>query len=160
MKSIFDTGETLYADGGCVLKNPSEIGITWAYCLVDADDKLIRSDYGFIAFKGGTNNQAEMISCVIGMESLPLAWCGTLASDSKITLGRLFEGNAVKNLPLDYVKRAKAAMERLGVVEPKHLDGHATKKQLETGIGKNGNPTSKWNSECDRLANLAKVGHQ
>jgi ribonuclease HI len=151
----------LYADGGVIWDGSaggSSIGGTWAYCATDENDELLFSDSGFVKMEDRltTNNHTEFIAAVKALESMEAGWSGVFACDSKITLGRLFDGDNTKNLPNIWIKRAKEALGRLGVITPMHLDGHATKAQLEAGIGKNGNPVSKWNSECDRLCNAAK----
>ena len=154
--------KTLYCDGGVIYSGSpggSSIGGTWAFVATDEKDEAIFEESGFVKIespKGTTNNHTEFISAVYALEAMDAGWSGTLASDSKITLGRLFEGSPTKNLPDEWVIRGREALLRLGVVIPKHLDGHATKAQLKVGIGKNGNPVSKWNSECDRLCNEAK----
>jgi ribonuclease HI len=154
--------KTLYCDGGVIWSGThggSSIGGTWAYCGVDENNELVISDSGFVKVespKGTTNNHTEFIAAVKALEAMDAGWSGTLACDSKITLGRLFEGSPTKNLPNEWVIRAKDALERLSVITPMHLDGHATKEQLKAGIGKNGNPVSKWNVECDKMCNEAK----
>lgn len=154
--------KTIYADGGVVYSGApggSSIGGTWAFVATDEKDDLLFSDSGFIKVespKGTTNNHTEFIAAVMALEAMELGWSGTLASDSKITLGRLFNGDNTKNLPDEWIDRAQEALNRLGVVTPFHLDGHATIQQLKVGIGKNGNPVSKWNNECDNLCNEAK----
>ena len=151
----------LYTDGGvCYDGNHggSRIGGTWAYCAVDINDELVISDKGFIKLEDRltTNNHTEFLAAIMALEAMDAGWSGTLASDSKITLGRLFEGHNTKNLPEEWIERAEKALERLGVVTPQHLDGHPTKEHLRTGKGKRGNPVSKWNKVCDDLCNEAK----
>ena len=147
----------IYADGGCIGKNPSEIGITWAFCMTDERDELVLQHSGSILLPNGTNNVAELYACVFALESLDAGWSGKLHSDSKITLGRLFEGWAWRNVPLELVRRASASLERLGAVTPVHLDGHPTKAHLKSGVGKRGNPVSRWNVYCDDLCNREKL---
>ncbi len=146
----------LYCDGGVCFDGShgaSNFGGSWAFCAVDANDELLYSDSGFLQVEDRptSNNHTEMYAAIMALESVPEGWSGTLYSDSKITLGRLFEGWRNKNLPEEYVLRAKNALIRLGKVQGKHLDGHPTKAQLEAGIGKRGNPVSKWNIFCDDL---------
>lgn len=148
----------VYTDGGCVGKNPSDIGITWAFCLTDENDEIVAEDFGFVRMNGGTNNVAELYACVKALECLDAGWSGRLFSDSKITLGRLFEGWAMKGISKELADMAVTAVERLGAIVPVQVDGHPTKKQLAEGIGKRGNSVSKWNVRCDYLCNLAKEG--
>jgi ribonuclease HI len=152
----------LYSDGGVIYSGSpggSTIGGTWAFVATDENDEFLFSKSGYIKVespKGTTNNHTEFVATVMALEEMDAGWSGTLACDSKITLGRLFEGNQTKNLPAEWVERAQKALNRLGVVTPKHLDGHASKAQLEVGIGKHGNPVSKWNNLCDDLCGEAK----
>lgn len=148
---------TIYADGGVCGSGTSQIGGTWAVCAVDENDELVWEKSGFHKVEAGTtSNQSEFLAAVVALESMELGWSGTLASDSQITLGRLFKGWSTKNLPLEYIERARRALARLGVITPLQLDGHPTKEQLKTGIGKRGNPVSKWNKRCDYLCGKAK----
>jgi ribonuclease HI len=152
----------LYADGGVIWSGSpggSAIGGTWAFVATDENDEYLFSDSGYIKVespKGTTNNHTEFVAAVMALEAMELGWSGILASDSKITLGRLFNGDNTKNLPNEWIERAKEALKRVGAITPKHLDGHATEKQLKAGFGKHGNPVSKWNNECDKLCNKAK----
>lgn len=154
--------KNLYVDGGVIFdgsSGSSKIGGTWAYCAVDENDELVFSDSGFIKVEDRltTNNHSEMYAAILALESVDAGWSGTLCSDSKITLGRLFNGDNTKNLPDEWIARARKAVERLGVVTPKHLDGHPTKAHLKAGKGKRGNPVSKWNVMCDKLCNDEKA---
>jgi ribonuclease HI len=157
MKNI----KTLYCDGGVIwdgTNGASKIGGTWAYIATDEKDEMVLEASGFVKLEDRptTNNHTEFIAATYALEAMPLGWSGTLASDSKITLGRLFEGEQTKNLPNELVERAQRALDRLGAVTPKHLDGHPTAAHLEAGIGKNGNPVSKWQDRCDKLCGDAK----
>lgn len=157
MKNI----KTLYCDGGVIwdgTPGSSKIGGTWAVVACDEKDEVIFEKSGFhkMEDRETTNNHTEFIAATYALESMDAGWSGTLASDSKVTIGRLFYGESVKNLPASYVTRAKNALERLGVVTPKHLDGHPTAAHLRAGIGKNGNPVSIHQKRCDNLCNLAK----
>lgn len=152
---------TIFCDGGVIWDGSaggSTIGGTWAWVGTDENDELIISESGFIKMEDRetTNNHTEFIAAVKALEAMDAGWSGTLACDSKITLGRLFNGDNTKNLPNEWIVRARKALERLSVVTPKHLDGHPTKAHLEAGIGKRGNPVSKWNLFCDSLCNEAK----
>jgi hypothetical protein len=48
----------------------------------------------------------------------------------------------------------------LGKVDYRHVDGHPTASQLKLGIGKRGNPVSKWNVMADELCNKASMEAQ
>jgi ribonuclease HI len=148
--NIFDSGETLFADGGCVLKNPSDIGVVWAYCLVDSSYNLIREASAFIPLPGGTNNFAEYIALIEGYESLPVGWSGTVASDSQLTLGRMFFNWKTNGLSKELIDRCDEAMYRLGGLTPCHVNGHQTKKQIAE------DPLAFWNDYVDKLCGAAK----
>ncbi len=151
----------LFVDGGLIWDGSpggSTIGGTWAWVAIDEQDELVSFDSGFISMpdRETTNNHTEFFATIKAMEAMDAGWSGTLSSDSKITLGRLFKGHNTKNLPNEWVVSARRALNRLGVVTPRHLDGHPTKDHLKAGIGKRGNPVSKWNVKCDLLCAEAK----
>jgi ribonuclease HI len=169
----------IYCDGGCVRKNPSEIGGTWAWVAVeevlpdfalqgmleevsqvelggvDSKAKYVKSDSGFVpnSVYGVeiTNNIMEYEAVVRGLESMDDGWSGVVYSDSLITLQRIFGTWRNKNLPKMLIERKDKVMKRLGKVTCKHVDGHPTKKQLAEGLGKRGNIVSKWNIMADEL---------
>lgn len=159
----------LYADGGVVAKNPSPIGGTWAWCLVQGDVLLSR-DGGFISiFDMGydvvTNNQTELLAVIKGLEFLPddldqLEIC----SDSNITLGRIFKNFTFNNIP-GWMERDLREHKKRLINFHKFtytlIDGHPTVAQLESGFGKRGHPTSRWNvladNMCNRIASKYKV---
>lgn len=144
----------LYTDGGVVLRNPSAVGGTWAWTAVDANDERVYRAGGFVSAKPGrliTNNHMEQIALVLALEAMPQGWSGTVCSDSKIALGRVFEGWAGRNLPNNVAKRTAFAVARLGVIQTVLLQGHPTKLDLERGIGaRSGRPVSKHNVWCDK----------
>ena len=145
----------LYADGGVIGANPSADGGTWAYILVYGDDDIAFQTVSGLVLPDEigvdkvTNNQTELIALINGLESLPIGWSGMVYSDSRVSLGRLFQGWALNNVPNLLVERAKQAKSRIGEVRFTLLDGHPTRKQLKEGKGKRGNPVSKWNVACD-----------
>jgi ribonuclease HI len=144
----------IYADGGVILKNPSPIGGTWAHCFVDEhDERFIRAG-GVVPPTGGwliTNNHMEQIAIILALEAMPAGWSGMVCSDSKIALGRVFEGWSGRNLPNNVARRSALAVARLGKIELVLLQGHPTKLDLERGIGaRSGRPVSKHNVWCDK----------
>lgn len=148
----------LYADGGVIGTNPSTLGGTWAYVLVDDDGQSLDEQSGIVTAAGAgvgavTNNYTEFLALVLGMEALPEGWRGTIFSDSMISLGRLFRGWKMTGIPAPLVKRGGIALQRLDLVNVRHvlLDGHPTRAQLRAGVGKRGNPVSVWNVRCDTL---------
>lgn len=164
----------LYCDGGIIgRRNPSTIGGTWAWCLVNpATDERVAHDSGVVFADPDTlpmieNNLMEYIAAVKAMEDAPAGWVGMLASDSQVTLGRLFRGWALNGLPADWVTRAGRAKSRHytkgNQLTPLLLNGHPTRKDLEMGMGKRGYPVSIHNvwcdAECNRRAKEVLEGH-
>ena len=151
----------VYTDGGVVGRNPSDFGGTWAFVAVNVEDEEVFSRSGFHQTEGQptTNNHTELIAAIEALEAMPKGWAGTLVSDSEVTLGRIFNAWRMKNVPEDYVVRLRNALSRLGKVKGMHVDGHPSKAHLAAGIGKRGNPVSKWNVKADELCNMevAKV---
>lgn len=159
----------LYADGGCVTDpvskqfNPSPIGGTWAWCWVDENDQRINGASGFISVaesqmdKGVTNNLTELLAIVRGLESLPSDWVGTVCSDSKISLGRVFESNRLSEIPAWLIRRLGEVLRNHKMSEIKYIlhDGHPTAAQLTAGTGKRGHPVSIHNVWCDEACQEA-----
>jgi ribonuclease HI len=159
--------EEVYADGGVILKNPSPIGGTWAYCHI-ADGVKYRHDSGLVRpahiqypFHDGvtvvagmdsiSNNLTEFYALLMAIEDLPYGWCGRVFTDSGVTLQR-FEDPAnvkMKGIPDDWVRRLHNVRRHLGRLEFVLLGGHPNRKELESGIRKDGKPVSKWNVWCD-----------
>lgn len=148
----------IYADGGVIKKNPSPYGGTWAWCGVDElGNRVIESSGVFEPVKNPvTNNWSEQVAITRALEFMPAGWSGTVYSDSMIALGRVFDGWRLKNLPSAIARRSAIALARLGTVKPSLLQGHPTRKDLETGVGKKrGYPVSVHNvwadKECGRV---------
>lgn len=150
------TPVALYADGGVIRQNPSTIGGTWAWCMVDADGERIRHAVGWmtpaeLGTPAVTNNQTELLALVLGLEALPAAFAGTVYSDSWVSLQRIFHAAKLNNLPQWLIERLQAIQKSGALATMRYvlLDGHPTRAQLEAGIGKRGNPVSTWNVWCD-----------
>lgn len=150
----------LYADGGVIQSNPSSIGGTWAWCGVDLAGERFAVSSGVVLATPQepeiTNNQMEFVAAVRALDSLPDGWIGILASDSQVTIGRLFWGWAMNNLPELWLKRWLQVKGRLGKVTPLLLKGHPSASELRTGRAANGSPVSVHqvfvDEECQRLA--------
>ncbi len=151
--------QALYTDGGCIQRNPSSIGGTWAWVLVEdgrvfaEDGQIVASASGVIPANGTpvSNNVAELVAAVRGLEALPRGWSGRFCCDSQVTIGRLFWGYPFRGVPQELVERAQKAVRNLWI-RPVLLQGHPTKADLERGIGvKRGLPVSKWNVAVDRM---------
>ncbi len=148
----------IYADGGCVGSNPSLHGGVWAWCGVTAEGQMVVSDSGLIlpgdvGMPAITNNLSEYVALVRALEYLPDGWSGRVCSDSSVSLGRLFRGWKHTGIPPEWIGRARRAKQRLGDLTEVLHDGHPTKAQLASGIGKRGHPVSSFNVFCDRECN-------
>lgn len=152
---------SVYADGGVIRTNPSPHGGTWAWCWVDDAGQRIKTASGLIlpadlGMETVSNNVSEFMALARALRSLPDGWSGTVFSDSRVTLGRIFEGWRDKGLPEHWLDAAARNLRRLGRVEWVLLDGHPTKQQLAEGRGKRGNLVSAHNvfvdAECQRVA--------
>jgi len=129
----------LYADGGVILKNPSIIGGTWAWILVDTDNEtMIKAAAGafppsLFREMGGapvTNNQTEMFALLRGLLELPVYRPVAVYSDSMVTLGRLWNGYRWKNIPQllhDWHKEVRAKITDWNRFQIILLSGHPTR---------------------------------
>lgn len=142
-KHIEPSGEVeiiaLYADGGLIGRNPSDIGGTWAWCAVNRNGERVIERGGAVPARDGqsiTNNHMEQIAITLALEAMPDGWTGAVYSDSNVALGRVFRGWKQKNLPANVARRSAAAVARLGEIEVVLLQGHPTAKDLASGIGK------------------------
>lgn len=151
----------LHVDGGCILKNPSTIGGTFAWCLVE-NDKQIAVGSGYVTPKSWnqdviTNNQMELYALIKGLEYLESSEVVKVCSDSEITLGRAFKDYALKNIPEWMKDELKVQQNRLYNFYRfwwSLIGGHPTESEILKGINKKGHVTSKWNVWCDRECNL------
>jgi ribonuclease HI len=150
----------IYTDGGVIKSNPSPYGGTWAWCGVDAEGNRVIERGGFVESTNTvqiTNNHTEQMAIVRALEEMPDGWSGTLYSDSKVALGRVFRNERTKNLPECVIRRTKVAMARMGQIKTVLLQGHPTKDDLARGWGKKrGLPVSKHNVWCDEECNRQK----
>lgn len=146
--------KAVYTDGGLVLKNPSPVGGSWAYRLVDSIDRL--GGNVVKEFSGGriqpeiTNNTTEFIAAVLAFRQLPEGWSGLWLPDSEVTVTRLLYGGKGKGLSEDQIKWGRETMERMGKIEVQLLGGHPTRKALASGFRADGKPVSIHNVWCDK----------
>lgn len=153
----------LFADGGVIEKNPSRMGGTWAWIQVGEDDNQVACGYGVITpaearMETVSNNLTELLALLYGLERLPVEFRGIVASDSQVSLGRLFMGWQWKNIPPWMHEKYQDARKRLPFwndIQYVLLDGHPTRAQLAAGVGKRGHPVSRWNVLCDKLCSQA-----
>ncbi len=92
----------LYVASGLIGSNPSMIGGTYAWRLVfeHQDPFGVAAVLPMSAIGGPvTNNQAEMVALLAGLEQVSEAFCGEIHSQSMVTLGRAFQGWKWTNIP-------------------------------------------------------------
>src|SRR6266404_4390464 len=99
----------LYSDGGCVKKNPSPYGLTWAWCAVNDSNNRVEERSGYILKAGVTNNHAEATAGILALEWAQLQGLHdiTLFTDSNVTRGRLAEGWAYRHTPKNIMNRGR-----------------------------------------------------
>jgi ribonuclease HI len=150
---------SLFTDGGVILKNTSPIGGTWAWCRTDALGQQVFQESGTKIFEPlTTNNQTELFAVVRAFEALPCDWVGTVHTDSAITLGRVHLSYKWTNIPKWMHKRYQQAVQRLThFADFKYvlLKGHPTNVDLRNGQTKFGVPVSWHNVWCDRACKQA-----
>ena len=179
---------SLYADGGTLGPgNPSPFGGTWAWCLVDEQDVPVQSQAGLVlpATNGKyrdpavvrgidlsiyidtvsddvvTNNQSEFYAILHGLEAMGARWSGQVCSDSQVTLGRFFDRWKLTNIPSEWAKRMGNVLRRTGQLTPVLHQGHPTKADLVSGLGKKRNlPVSKWNVWCDEECGRVRAEYE
>ena len=146
----------IYCDGGVLGRNPSKFGGTWAFVCV-RDDEVVEEQSGVVETIPGrlfTNNWSEQIAIIKALENMPEQWSGVVCSDSKVALGRTFQGWKCNNLPSNIGKRMRSCLKPLGKVTWQHVGGHPTKEDLHRGRNLSGDLVSKWNVRADELCNL------
>ncbi len=154
-------GEWLFADGGVLGPNPSEIGGSWAFCrVVDGVQVDTRSGVVLpqkIGMRTVSNNISELYAIIAGIKSLPPDWRGTIVTDSLVTLRRRFPGAKMNGVPDAMARFARLYFDKVidNGCRFTLVDGHPTKEHLLTGFGKRGNRVSKWNKWCDTGCNEA-----
>lgn len=162
-----NTDNQLFVDGGVAVRNPSPFAGTMAFRHVK-NGQVMEQGVAIITPQGAqlsaiTNNLSEMLALIIGLESLPGHWLGTVYSDSQVTLGRAFWGWRWKNIPewlharYRFERKRLKHFDKFGVVL---LDGHPTRAQLLAGVGKRGHPVSEHNVWCDRACQLKAEAFQ
>jgi ribonuclease HI len=162
-QTSFHDPSLMIADGGVIGRNPSVLGGTYA-CKLISDGKTIFETSGLIfpeelGVESITNNHSELYALLSGLILLPWKWRGTIWSDSKVSLMRMFCGASMNNVPYDLINRLenhKARLVHWDQIQYGLLDGHPTREQLVQGFGKRGHPVHEANcwadKECGRLA--------
>ncbi len=145
---------SIFCDGGVCGPNPSNIGGTWCWCWVDDQGERTKVEHGIVTPRDiklptVTNNVTELLAALYALESVPVAWEGTLYTDSLITLRRVTTSSAFKNVPNDLRIRV-LDRRRTRKYKVKLLAGHPTKADLRLGYkGKFNKPVSEHNHFCD-----------
>lgn len=159
----------IWTDGGCVARNPSPHAGTWAWIGVDDEGEIVREHYGVLLVREVcplahvSNNVTELYAMVRAILNTPLDFAGAFYSDSHVTLQRIFHEGALNGVPEFLVEALAKAKARLRLMAPCYycqIDGHPTKAQLACGIGKRGNPCSRFNVYVDQLCRKAGREHQ
>jgi ribonuclease HI len=154
----------LFTDGGVIWRNKSPYGGAWAFVGTDGQGLNVIERSGLAIVPPGkliSNNTTEFMAAVCALETMPDGWNGTLYTDSEVTLKRLkhilsrvhFNLNIElpTGLPRNVFERGIAAARRMGHINVVLLQGHPTKVELATGIGKSGRVVSIHNVRCDEL---------
>lgn len=146
----------VYADGGCVLDNPSPHGGTWAWCHVAGGGRVAEASGAVTPEEVGTetvsNNATEFLALLLCLEALPNGWAGTASTDSGVTLLRFRDHTTtkMKGIPDAWVVRLNAVRRRLGELNFVLLGGHPTRAELAAGVRKDGKPVSEHNVWADK----------
>lgn len=125
----------VYADGGVLNRNPSEVGGTWAFCLVNAIGGRVFGQAGHVAAEEVaplpwvSNNLTEVVALLLALENLPDGWAGAAFSDSKNAIrahmaAADLDPRKPGYLPDELWGRMVAARQRLGAIRWTLLGGH------------------------------------
>lgn len=155
----------VYTDGGCIGRNPSADGGTWAWIHVylNGSHKLESGSVHptDVGMKRISNNLTELLAMILAFEALPFAWSGAVFTDSLCTLVRADKPTKTKfkNIPHEYRKRLIAARGRLGELRFTLLAGHPSRAHIAAGE-KKGKPVSVWNKICDTACQEAAAEYR
>jgi ribonuclease HI len=145
--------EELFTDGGCMGRNPSQLGGTWAWLLI-RDGKLVQRDSGLllpgdVGKPDVSNNLAELHAALEALAAVPEGWRGVLFTDSKVTLHRATNGKSFAGVP-NAMRLRCLSLRRSRKHRVVLLSGHPTREDLRKGFSSRGYPVSKWNVACDQ----------
>lgn len=156
MNNPFHETTHIYCDGGCISKNPSPHGGTWAYVLLQ-NETVLKEDSGIILptdvrLPTVSNNISELIAALNALNQMSDGWAGTIHTDSMITMFRVSRKNAALNgVPPCVREYRKQVLQRMGRFDVVLLNGHPTAQHLRENKGHGGLPVSKWNVLCDEM---------
>lgn len=149
---------SLYTDGGCIGRNPSSLGGTWAWCLVDENGKLLEHESGIvepsnIGLLTVTNNLTELLAAVKGLSVMPAKWSGIIYTDSLVTLRRITKSQKFNGIP-NWLRKETLDLRKNRQWKVILVGGHPSKADLIRGKRKkNGLIVSQWNVFCDKECN-------
>lgn len=149
----------LYADGGLASPNPSPIGGSWAYAAVGEDGEVSHYDSGFVRpeefdLSTVSANLVEFIALLKAFQCVRPGWSGTAYTDSKVSWERFRKPQTagMRGVPDSLREEMQKTMQLIG---DSHqiilLEGHPTKAELQRGVGKGGQPVSRFNVFVDKL---------
>lgn len=160
---------SVYTDGGVIRKNPSEVGGTWAYCLVDEYGIRQGGQSGLvtpqdIGQRFVTNNVTELAAVLAALTALPDGWDGTIYTDSKVTMSRVSLGKNGRprkpqkvggfrsTIPDHMVNQLQIQQLRMGHYQVALVKGHASMDQIAASYNgdQSGQTHSRHNSWCDK----------
>lgn len=156
--------KAVYTDGGCVGRNPSPVGGTFAWCHVDRHDLRLHTDAGTLtpdkAFVHAvSSNLMELYALVNCLLALPNGWYGVVGVDSMITIGRVFDSWQLNQIPNWLIALLGTAMRHVDIEKCKAvlLAGHPSRAELDVGFSKKRQlPVSIHNVWCDEACNEQK----
>lgn len=153
--------------------NPSILGLTWAWVLVDDREREVARESGSllcpVEVKGriwpAQSDLAEWYAVQRGLQALPSGWQGEVATDNLLTIHRMFHSYPTRSIPPSWVSAAAGDRRRLmatgGLLTPIHLKGHPTRRMLALGHNGTeqvpGTPVSIWNDLVDKLCHQERL---
>lgn len=151
--------EVLYCDGGIIGPNPSKIGGTWAWCLIETKtNAMISKGKGLLrpeklGLKIVSNNSSELWAAIQALSFVDKKWDGIIYTDSMVTLRRLTGSHRFEGVP-EWLVHTTTELRKNRKWSVMLVAGHPTKAELGRGYRKNKDgsttPVSFWNKWCDK----------
>lgn len=158
---------TVATDGGVYRANPSPLGGSWAYVLVDATGNWVGESGPMLPGDGVydrkrqawviSNNVSELAAMVFALMECPKGWYGQVISDSMITLRRITnEAPSMEGVPAWLAELVVEARKHVNIDRCAWLlvSGHPTRAELACGYSQDGDrlrPVSKYNEAVDAM---------